>query len=205
MLSTQQIDQKRFSYADYLTWDDDKRWELIDGEPVLMSPAPNRLHQTISRRMLYQIENYLRNKPCEMFPAPFDVRLEAAETGNELAFHVVQPDIVVVCDPSKLDDHGCIGAPDWIIEITSPATASHDHIVKRAIYERFGVKEYWIIQPVDQIVMVYLLNDTGCYGKPDVYCREDPVQVGILPELRIELKEIFDVSAAAVCQNHKTV
>jgi len=129
-----------------------------------MSPVPNRMHQTISRRIEYQIEHYLRDKTCEVFDAPFDVRLESAQTGNEFTFHVVQPDIV----------------------------AAHDHIVKRAIYERFGVKEYWIIQPVDQIVMVYLLNDTGCYGKPDVYCREDQVQVGILQELQINLKEIFD-------------
>ncbi len=192
MPTAKQIEQKRFSYADYLTWDDDNRWELIAGEPVLMSPVPNRMHQTISRRIEYQIEHYLRDKTCEVFDAPFDVRLESAQTGNEFTFHVVQPDIVVVCDPSKLDDHGCIGVPDWTIEIISPSTASHDHIVKRAIYERFGVKEYWIIQPVDQIVMVYLLNDTGCYGKPDVYCREDQVQVGILQELQINLKEIFD-------------
>ncbi len=193
MRSAKQIDLNRFSYADYLTWDDDKRWEVIDGTPISMSPAPNRIHQAVSRNLIIQIGNQLKGHSCGLFHSPFDVRLEAAETGNELAFHVVQPDIVVVCDPSKLDDHGCNGAPDWIIEIISPFTASHDHIVKRAIYERFGVKEYWIIQPVDEIVMVYLLNDTGCYGKPDVYCREDQVHVGILPELRIELKEIFDV------------
>jgi len=193
MPAAQKIEQKRLSYSDYLTWDDDNRWELIDGTPISMSPVPNRIHQAVSRNLIIQIGNQLKGHSCSLFHSPFDVRLEAAGTGNELAFHVVQPDIVVVCDPSKLDDHGCIGAPDWIIEIISPSTASHDHIVKLAIYERFGVKEYWIIQPVDQIVMVYLLNDIGCYGKPGVYCREDHVQVGILPELRIELKEIFDV------------
>jgi Uma2 family endonuclease len=191
MTIVQHSEKTKFSYADYLTWTDDQRWELINGEPLLMSPAPNRFHQTISRRIEYQIEHYLRDKTCEVFDSPFDVRLEQAGILDKNAFHVVQPDLLVVCDPSKLDSHGCLGAPDWIIEIISPSTASHDHIVKRTIYEQFGVKEYWIIQPVDRIVMVYQLTSGGCYGKPDVYSESDSITVGILPELQIDLKSVF--------------
>lgn len=181
----------KYSYADYLTWNDDQRWELINGVPLLMSPAPNRIHQTVLRRLAYQIENYLRGKECELFFAPFDVRLEQAEVSDNKAFHVVQPDLLVVCNPSKLDNHGCIGAPDWIVEIISPSTASHDHIVKREIYEKFGVKEFWIIQPDEYIVMVYRLNQEGNYEKPDVYSKSDVIAVGILPELQIDLNPIF--------------
>ncbi len=191
MTIVQHSEKEKFSYADYLSWKDDQRWELINGEPLLMSPAPNRYHQTISRRVGYQIEHYLQDKTCEVFDSPFDVRLEEAGISDQNSFYVVQPDLVVVCDPSKLDDHGCIGVPDWIIEIISPSTASHDHIVKRAIYERFGVKEYWIIQPAERIVMVYQLTHEGCYGKPDVFSETDVITVGILPELQIVLKPVF--------------
>lgn len=180
-----------FSYADYLTWKDDKRWEIIAGEPILMSPAPNRIHQTTIKRLAFQIESYLQDKPCELFLSPFDVRLEPSEAPNDKAYHVVQPDLLVVCEPTKLDDHGCIGAPDWIIEIISPFTASHDHIVKRALYEKFRIKEYWIIHPTDRIVMVYRLSPEGSYGKPEVYSEADNITVGILPELQIDLKAVF--------------
>ncbi len=192
MTIAQHSEKERFSYADYLTWTDDQRWELINGEPLLMSPAPNRFHQTVSRRLGYQIEHYLQDKKtCEAFNSPFDVRLEEAGISDNNAFNVVQPDLLVVCDHSKLDDHGCLGAPDWIIEIISPSTASKDHIIKRELYERFGVTEYWIVQPLDRLVMVYQLNPDGHYGRPDVYTESDVITVGILPELRIDLKRVF--------------
>jgi Uma2 family endonuclease len=191
METARKFDEMRYSYADYLQWRDEERYELIDGAPVLMSPAPNRAHQTILIRIAYQIEAYLQNRLCQQFPAPFDVRLEPRPKPDDESFHVVQPDIVVVCDPSKLDDHGCIGAPDWVIEIVSPSTASKDHIIKRQLYEQFGVREYWIVQPLDKIVLVYHLLDDGKYGKPDVYCNEDVVTVGVLPELKIDLREVF--------------
>jgi Uma2 family endonuclease len=192
MAIVEHSNRQKFSYADYLTWKDDQRWEIIDGEPILMSPAPNRFHQTISRRIEYQIEHYLRDKVCEVFNAPFDVRLEDAEISDQNSFNVFQPDLLVVCDPAKLmNNHGCIGAPDWIVEIISPSTASRDHIVKRAIYERFGVKEYWIVQPTDRIIMVYRLSPEGFYEKPDVFSETDIITVGILPELQIDLKDVF--------------
>jgi len=189
--TVRKVDDNRFSYADYLQWHDNERRELIDGTPMLMSPAPNRIHQTVLRRIASRIEGFLQDRPCELFFAPFDVRLEPLPIPNDQSFHVVQPDILVVCDPSKLDDHGCNGPPDWVIEIVSPSTASRDHIVKRQLYERFGVLEYWIVQPMDQIVLVYHLGNDGEYGKPDVYSSEDVVTVGILPELKIDLGEVF--------------
>lgn len=191
MKTARKFSETRYSYADYLKWTDDERYELINGVPVLLSPAPNRAHQTISRNLEYQIFSFLQNSSCQVFDAPFDVRLEPHPIHDEASFHVVQPDIVVVCDTSKLDDHGCIGAPDWVIEIVSPSTASQDHIIKRQLYERFGVREYWIVQPLDRIVMAYHLLDDGNYGKPDVYCSEDVVTVEILPELKIDLREVF--------------
>ncbi|MBI5590627.1 MAG: Uma2 family endonuclease [Deltaproteobacteria bacterium] len=191
MTIVQHSEKERFSYADYLTWKDDQRWELINGEPLLMSPAPNRFHQTVSRKIEYQIESYLQGKSCEVFYAPFDVRLAEPETRTEDIVHVVQPDLLVVCDPSKLDTRGCLGAPDWIIEIISPSTASKDHIIKRELYERFGVTEYWIVQPLDRLVMVYQLNPDGRYGRSAVYSASDIITVGILPELQIDLKLVF--------------
>ena len=187
------VEKKRFSYADYLTWADDQRRELIHGEPVLMSPAPNRSHQTVLRKLGYQIETYLRGKTCELFLAPFDVRLGESGVCNEGVFEVVQPDLLVVCNPSKLDEKGCFGAPDWIVEIISSSTASRDHIVKRELYEHFGVIEYWIVQPLDRLVMVYRLRPDGLlYGRPDVYAESDIVTVGIFPALQIDLKQVFD-------------
>ena len=191
MTIVQHSEKEKFSYADYLTWNDDQRWELINGEPLLMSPAPNRIHQTVLRRLGYQIESYLQGKTCELFFAPFDVRLEEAETCNEDIFNVVQPDLMVVCDPAKLDNQGCHGAPDWTIEIISPSSASKDHIIKRELYERFGVTEYWIVQPLDRLVMVYQLTPDGHYGRPAVYSESDVISVGILPELQIDLKPVF--------------
>ncbi|MHB9139847.1 MAG: Uma2 family endonuclease [Victivallaceae bacterium] len=191
MTIVQHSEKERFSYADYLTWNDDQRWELINGEPLLMSPAPNRFHQTVSRKIEFQIESYLRGKSCEVFYAPFDVRLAEPDTQTEDIIDVVQPDLLVICDPSKLDKRGCLGAPDWIIEIVSPSTASKDHIMKRELYERFGVIEYWIVQPMDRLVMVYQLTPDARYGRPAVYSESDVIPVGILPELQIDLKEVF--------------
>lgn len=155
-MSMEQEERNRFhTYSDYLAWSGEERWEIVGGVAHSMSPAPGRAHQTVSRRMAFQIEAFLENGPCEMFTAPFDVRLSESPQRDDAVMNVVQPDILVVCDPQKLDERGCKGAPDWVIEITSPATASRDHILKRDLYERYGVKEYWIVQPLDRVVMVY--------------------------------------------------
>ena len=158
-------DINRHTYADYIGWSDDARYELIDGIAYAMSPAPTRRHQEVVGEMYRQIANTLKGSPCQPYIAPFDVRLPNANEADSDIDTVVQPDISVICDKSKLDDRGCRGAPDWVIEVLSPTTASHDQIVKRALYERVGVREYWLVHPIDRIVTIYVLEN-GSYGKP---------------------------------------
>ena len=161
-------DTNRHTYADYRGWTDDKRWELIDGFAYAMAPAPTRVHQIVVGEVFRQIANQLQGHRCRPFIAPFDVRLPRSNENDDTIDTVVQPDIVVVCDPAKLDVRGCRGAPDWVIEVLSPATADHDHRVKRALYERVGVLEYWLVHPTDRTVHVYRL-EAGAYGKPEAY------------------------------------
>jgi Uma2 family endonuclease len=163
------LDAPPFTYADYLNFPADERWELIRGEAYAMGPAPNTLHQQVAGELFRQIANFLHNRLCEVFSAPFDVRLPQTDAADEHIETVVQPDITVICNPDKIDERGCLGAPDWIIEILSPATAAKDQIIKRALYEQHGVTEYWLVHPVDRIVTVYRLQDGKCYGKPDLY------------------------------------
>jgi len=137
----------RFTYADYCTWPEEERWELIDGEAYAMAPAPARVHQDVVVAIAARIYGALGGTACRVYIAPFDVRLPDRDEADEVVTTVVQLDIAVICDPAKLDDKGCRGAPDWIIEVLSPATAAKDQIQKRALYERHGVREYWLVHP----------------------------------------------------------
>jgi Uma2 family endonuclease len=158
-----------FTYADYLTWPDGERWELIDGDAYAMSPAPTNTHQLIVGELFRIIANYFHDKSCRPFVAPFDVRLPKMGLADQQVDTVVQPDISVVCDPDKLkDNHGCLGAPDWVIEVLSPSTAIHDQRTKRALYERHGVAEYWLVHPGDRSVSMYRLVNRA-YGQPAVF------------------------------------
>jgi Uma2 family endonuclease len=185
------VDQK-FTYADYLNWPNDERWELIHGTAFDMSPAPNTFHQNISGELYRQIANFLKDKPCKVFAAPFDVRLPdySDEADNEVD-NVVQPDISVICDPSKLDERGCKGSPDWIIEILSPHTAKKDMSEKFDLYEKSGVKEYWITDPGSKYVQVYHLAENKKYALSGTYFIKDTVASGVLEGLAIELKDVF--------------
>ena len=188
-------DIEHHTYADYCSWPDDARYELIDGVAYAMGPAPVRRHQGILGELFRQVANVLEGSPCRPYIAPFDVRLpKAGEDDNEVDT-VVQPDLVVVCDRSKLDDKGCRGAPDWVVEVLSPSTAGHDQILKRALYQRVGVREYWLVHPVDRIVTIYTLKD-GTYGVPDMRELVDTLAVGVLPEIVIDwnrvVKELED-------------
>lgn len=184
------LDQK-YTYADYQKWDDDERWELIYGEAYNMSPAPRRRHQRISGEIYREIANYLNGKPCEVYNAPFDVRLPLAKDDSDIKIDtVVQPDIVVVCDQTKLDDAGCIGAPDLIIEIISESTANRDLKIKFNLYEQVGVKEYWIIFPDENVIQIFKLVN-GEYGKPEVCGLDDKITVGLFPDLTIDCNAIF--------------
>lgn len=183
---------KKYSYADYLTWDDDTRMELIEGIPYDMSPAPLRIHQEISMEISRQIANHLVDKPCKVYAAPFDVRLADPKAKDENIFNVVQPDIAIICDREKLDDKGCLGSPDLIMEVVSPSSVAKDMIKKLNLYEKFSVKEYWLIHPVDKIIMVYKLEELEKYARPIVYPFEEEIPLGIFNDFAISIKALMD-------------
>lgn len=180
-----------YTYGDYLSWSDDRRYELIDGKVYLMAPAPSRKHQKISVELLRQISMFLFDKKCEVYNAPFDVRLPEGEEKEEDIITVVQPDILIVCDENKLDKWGCKGAPDLIIEIISPSSGGRDRKDKRDLYERHGVKEYWLVDYNEKTVEVYLLDEDKKYGKSAVYLAEDKISVSILSDLEVDLSYVF--------------
>ncbi|MCD6397425.1 MAG: Uma2 family endonuclease [Spirochaetaceae bacterium] len=181
-----------FSYKDYLSWTaENERWELIDGIAYDMIPAPTRKHQGISRNIARILSNYLEDKDCSVYAAPFDVRLPVGfQTDNEIDT-VVQPDISVFCDQDKLDNKGAVGAPDLVIEILSPSTAVKDLREKFFLYEKVGVKEYWIVDPANETLTVYILDKKGKYPRGKVYAGEDKFQVGIFKDLEINMEDIF--------------
>jgi Uma2 family endonuclease len=184
---------KKFTYGDYLTWQDDERWEIIDGVSYVMTPAPTLGHQRISGRLFRCFGEYLDGKTGEVFYAPIDVLLPKGEEKDAEVETVVQPDLVVVCDRSRLVDNRAFkGAPDLVIEILSPSTAGKDRIIKRALYERTGIKEFWIVDPGGKTVEVYHRDENGKYGIPDVYTSEDTIKVGLFEDLTIDLKHVFE-------------
>jgi len=180
----------RFTYADYCTWPDEERWELIEGEAYAMSPAPARVHQEVVVELVRQIGNHLQGDHCRVYVAPFDIRLPYRDEADAAVETVVQPDIAVICDPSKLDERGCRGAPDWIIEVLSPTTAAKDQIRKRALYERHGVREYWLVHPTDRVLFMYRLGTDG-YGKPDVLPTLGSCISAVIPDLTIDWNSVF--------------
>ncbi|KLU59936.1 hypothetical protein CEB3_c40700 [Peptococcaceae bacterium CEB3] len=183
--------EQRFTYQEYLTWPEEERWELIDGLAYNMTPAPTRLHQLISRQLLTLFNNYLSGKPCEVYHAPFDVRLPQSQGSDNQTSTVVQPDIAVICDRTKLDDLGCKGSPDLVVEIVSPSTFQKDLKDKFNLYERVGVREYWIVYPDQKTISVFRLSPEGRYGRPEIYAGTDSLVVGIFPDLTMDLNEVF--------------
>lgn len=182
---------KQYTFADYLQWFDDKRRELFEGF-VKKMPAPTRYHQKVSGILFLKFGNYLTDKKCEVYSAPFDVRLpQNGETDDDKIHTVVQPDIVVVCSPEKLDEKGCIGAPDLIIEITSKSTGRKDLRDKYLIYEKSGVKEYWIAFPETKSINIFLLNDSGKYELEKIYVEGDIISPVLFPDLNIDVEEVF--------------
>ena len=187
-------ESKRYTYADYLTWLDDKRRELINGFIHLMS-GPIRRHGRISMKLSSWINTFIEKKKgkCHVYLAPFDVRLpKNNETEDDKIYNVVQPDICVICDLSKLDDKGCIGAPDLIVEVLSPSTLKNDWVYKFNLYEIAGVKEYWIVDPKEKTVNVFLLQPNGKYDSGTVYKCKQKAPVHIFEGLEINLKKLFE-------------
>lgn len=184
-------EKDRNTFADVLAWADSERVEIIDGEIFMMAPSPSRAHQEISFEICRQLGNYLEGKRCQAYSAPFDVRLfEKEDDTPEDVDTVVVPDIIVVCDASKLDDHGCKGAPDMVVEILSPSTQRHDRLVKLGLYQRAGVREYWIADPDSQTVQVFTLRD-GLLLPYEVYERTSVAKVNVLDGCFIELGKVF--------------
>lgn len=177
------------TYADYLGWTGEARYQLIEGEAVLMAPVPDVRHQSVVMEVASQAHVALKGSLCQVFTAPLDVRLPKADEADDQVDTVVQPDILVVCDARKVDARGIRGAPDWIVEVLSPATAGIDHVKKRRIYERAGVREYWLIQPYDRILTVYTLEN-GQYGRPHTQELEGETPVRSLQGVSIQWDEL---------------
>lgn len=179
---------KQYTYTDYLLWKFSERVELLRGFIKKMSPAPNRRHQSISFNLTMKIGNLFNLKECKVFFAPFDVRLPVPNSIIDTT--VVQPDICIICDLNKLDDHGCNGAPDLIIEILSPGNSKHDADTKFRLYEEAGVQEYWMVEPEEKLVLIYTLQN-GIYIGLKPFSEGEIINSPRFPELKIEVESIF--------------
>jgi Uma2 family endonuclease len=180
---------KTYTYADYLNWQFQERVELIKGCIKKMSPAPSRKHQQVSSNIHGIFHNTLKGKSCHLFHAPFDVRLPIPNKTKDTT--VVQPDICIICDESKLDDKGCNGAPDLIVEIISAGNAKHDADTKFKLYEEAGVKEYWMVYPEEKNIFLYYLSHQLYIGtKP--FTEGEILQSKTFPDLKIPVDDIFE-------------
>lgn len=181
---------KKYTYGDYLTWPEEERWEIIDGIPYMQS-APSWQHQSISLELSRQFANYLLDKSCKAFTAPFDLTIPEENKKEEDSTNVVQPDLVVVCNKEGLKGTGYCGIPSLIIEISSPSTTRRDKVLKFNKYEKAGVKEYWIVEPEGKFISVFILQDTMRYGRPETYTEENKIKVSIFSDLEIDLNPVF--------------
>ncbi|GGA97164.1 Uma2 family endonuclease [Puia dinghuensis] len=182
---------QEYSYADYLKWTFEERLEIIKGKIFKMSPAPNRMHQKLSREIFGVLINFLKGKTCEVYSAPFDVRLPRKSKDDKDIITVVQPDLCVICDPSKLDDKGCLGAPDIVIEILSPGNNKKELEIKYDVYEEAGVKEYWLFLPEIQALLQYVRNGNGRYAGARPLTEDNILTTPILPGFELDLEEVF--------------
>ena len=183
---------KTYSYADYLQWTFEDRLELIKGKIFRMSPAPAPAHQLLSWKIAGELYNNLKNKPCKAYPAPFDVRLaRKSENEDKKILTVVQPDICIICGPSKVDTRGCTGAPDIVIEILSHGNNQKELRNKYEVYEESGVTEYWIVSPQDKTFLKYTLIE-GSYQPSRLYTIGDVITTPILPGFELNLEIIFE-------------
>jgi len=183
--------EKHYTYADYLLWRFKERVELIRGKIFRMTPAPSTSHQNIVTVLVSSIHQFLKNKICKVFPAPFDVRLpEYPGEQDQDMETIVQPDITVICDPDKIDEKGCKGAPDLIVEVLSPNSVSKDLHEKYEVYEKAGVREYWVVHPAEKTITAFILKN-GKYETFKPLTRGDQISSVVLPGFTISLEEIF--------------
>ena len=179
-----------YTYADYLRWKFKERVELLKGKIVRMSPAPNRNHQEISINLNGFLWTFFRKDLCKLYSAPFDVRLVKSKSNDEKVITVVQPDLCVICDENKLDEKGCNGAPDLIVEILSPGNSKKEMGIKFDLYEENGVKEYWIVEPAEKAIFIYNLQNERFIGMKPL-TEDDKMKSILFPELIFDVKDIF--------------
>ncbi|MBL7797284.1 MAG: Uma2 family endonuclease [Saprospiraceae bacterium] len=180
-----------YTYADYLLWQFEERVELLRGK-IRQMAAPSRKHQGISIRLSKPFINSLWKSPCKVYAAPFDVRLTRFNKAqNKDVTTVVQPDLCVICDPAKLDDRGCIGAPDLIVEILSPGNSRTEMKDKFELYQEAGVLEYWVVSPIERTIQVWKLNEAGIYIGLQPNVEGDLVTTPIIPNLEVDVTEVF--------------
>jgi Uma2 family endonuclease len=185
---------RRFSYGDYRSWEDGERWELIEGQAWSMSPAPRTDHQALSLWLASAIHAFLKGKPCRVFAAPFDVLLPTGDEADDDVDSVVQPDIAVFCDRSKLREAGARGAPDFVVEILSPSTAKKDLSEKFRLYETRGVREYWIVDPGNRSVLAFRLKAPGTFDSGelrDMVSDASPIASEVLVGFAVDPKALF--------------
>lgn len=185
---------KSYTYADYLTWKFKERIELIKGKIFKMSPAPRVAHQRVVWNVSGALFNFLKNKKCQAFNAPFDVRLTRKKENDESVITVLQPDICVICDPAKIDARGCIGTPDIVVEILSPGNNQKELKNKFEAYEENGVQEYWIIHPEEKTFIRYVLDSEGKYQNVParIFTEGDIVTTPVLPGFELDLDDVFN-------------
>ena len=181
-----------YTYADFLQWRFKERIELFKGRIFKMSPSPNTKHQIVAGNLFAQVKNFLKKQKCKVFIAPFDVRLPVKNEKRDTEINtVVQPDICVVCDESKIDERGCCGAPDLVVEILSPGNSKKEVRLKFELYQEASVKEYWIINPVEENLVVYIMNASGEYEGGKMYAGGDLIKSFAIKGFEIEVNEIF--------------
>lgn len=198
-MSVAEQPQSRFTYRDYLTWPADERWELIDGipyamfpaQPTGMTPAPTVDHQRLVTAMTVQIAGWLQGKKCEAIVSPVDVLLPRQNEADEDITDVVQPDLVVLCDRAKVTKRGIRGAPDFVVEVLSPSTASHDQITKAALYEKHGVQEFWVVDFIDRLVTIRVLGANGTFDPIRFVKAEGKVPVSLFEGFEFDFDVIF--------------
>ena len=179
-------ENQKNTYADYATWDDGQRWEIINGLPIMMSPAPTAAHQRLSFEITMRLGGFLAGNPCQVYVAPFDVRFEDYEKTDT----VVQPDVMVICDKSKIKKNGCVGAPDVVFEILSPSSAKMDLLKKYNLYEKHGVREYWALDPEDKMLVRFSLKD-GRFERSNA--EQGRLESLALPGFALDVQELFAV------------
>ncbi len=195
IINIEQLDLKNglYTYADYLTWKFEQTVEIIKGKIFPIS-TPSRKHQEISRELNGIFFEHFKLHKCRFYAAPFDVRLldkSKSAKANKNIITVVQPDICIVCDLEKLDDKGCLGAPDLVVEILSPGNSTKEMKTKKQLYEENEIREYWIVDPEHECAFQFHLTESGVYSPATIYVKEEVLECVIFPDLKVALEDIF--------------